>query len=171
MKFDKARLIFGLYLLVLIAVFHVATGHFHLPTWPAFIAMIFFFVEHMDPKKVPAILAGGVFGIALILLAKPIIGVLAPLVGMELGTLAFVLILVYAIVAFGEMVPLLFNNYAFLYLTVTGVAVTQPNPNPFLWMAMAAVGGALLIGGVMGIGKLMMAQAAAKQPAPSPSQG
>jgi hypothetical protein len=37
-------------------------------------------------------------------------------------------------------------------------------------MAMTAVGGALLIGGVMGIGKLMMAQAAAKQPAATPSQ-
>jgi hypothetical protein len=89
---------------------------------------------------------------------------------MGFGRLIFVLLLVYAIVAFGEMVPLLFNNYAFLYLTVTGLAVTQPNPNPFLWMAMAAVGGALLIGGVMGIGKLMMAQAAAKQPAATPSQ-
>jgi hypothetical protein len=170
MKFDKARLVFGLYLLVLIAAFDLVAGHFHLPTWPAFIAMIFFFVEHMDVKKVPSILAGGVFGIALILLAKPIIGVLVPLVGLELGRLVFVLLLVYAIVAFGEMVPLLFNNYAFLYLTVTGLAVMQPNPNPFLWMAMAALGGALLIGGVMGIGKLMMAQAAAKQPAQAPSQ-
>jgi hypothetical protein len=165
MKFDKQRLIFGLYLLVLIAAFELVTGHFKLPAWPAFIVMIFFFVEHMDVKKAPHILAGGVFGIALILLAKPIIGALAPLIGLELARLAFVLILVYAIVAFGEMVPLLFNNYAFLYLTVTGIAVMQPNPNPFLWMAITAIGGAILIGGVIGIGKLMMAQAAAKQPA------
>ena len=170
MKFDKARLVFGLYLLVLIAAFDMAAEHFHLPTWPAFLSMIFFFVEHMDAKKVPSILAGGVFGIALILLAKPIIGVLAPILGMGFGRLVFVLLLVYSSVSFGEMVPLLINNYAFLYLTVTGLAVTQPNPNPFLWMAMTAVGGALLIGGVMGIGKLMMAQAAAKQPAATPSQ-
>jgi hypothetical protein len=87
--------------------------------------------------------------------------------GVELAGLTFVLVLVYAIVAFGEMVPMLFNNYAFMYLTVTGVAVTQPNPNPFLWMAIAAVGGTALIAGVVGIGRLMMAQAAAKQPAAS----
>jgi hypothetical protein len=165
-KFDKQRLIFGLYLLVLIAAAELITGHFKLPAWPAFIAMIFFFVDHMDVKKAPQILVGGAFGIALILLAKPIIGVLAPLLGVELASLAFVLILVYAIVAFGEMLPLLFNNYAFMYLTVTGLAVQAPNPKPFLWMAMAAVGGGLLIAGVVLIGKLMTPQAA-KQPASS----
>ena len=163
-KFDKQRLIFGLYLLVLIAAAELITGHFKLPAWPAFIAMILFFVDHMDVKKAPQILVGGTFGIALILLAKPIIGALAPVLGLELASLAFVLILVYAIVAFGEMLPLLFNNYAFMYLTVTGVAATAPGANVFLWMAMAAVGGALLIGGVVGIGKLMTPQAA-KQPA------
>jgi hypothetical protein len=161
-KFDRQRLIFGLYLLVLIAAFELLIGHFKLPGWPAFLAMIFFFVEHMDVKKAPHIVVGGVFGIALILLARPIIGALAPLLGLELAGLAFVLVLVYAIVAFGEMVPMLFNNYAFMYLTVTGVAVQQPNPNPFLWMAIALVGGSALIAGVVGIGRLMMAQAVAK---------
>ncbi|HVW25874.1 MAG TPA: hypothetical protein VHC69_10915 [Polyangiaceae bacterium] len=166
-KFDRTRLIFGLYLLVIIAAFELLIGHFKVPGWPAYVAMIFFFVEHMDVKKAPAIVVGGTFGIGLILLARPIIGALAPLVGVELAGLVFVLALVYSIVAFGEMVPMLFNNYAFMTLTVTGVAVRQPNPNPFLWMAIAAVGGAALIAGVIGIGRLMMAQAAAKQPAAS----
>jgi hypothetical protein len=62
---------------------------------------------------------------------------------------------VYAIVAFGAMLPLLFNNFAFMYLTVTGVAVQAPDPNPYLWMAVTGIGGALLIAGVVGIDKLM----------------
>ncbi|HEX3595984.1 MAG TPA: DUF1097 family protein [Polyangiaceae bacterium] len=161
-KFDRQRLIFGLYLLVLIAAFELLTGALKIPGWPAFLAMIFFFVENMDVKKAPHIVIGGVFGIALILLARPIIGALTPLLGGPLAGLAFVLVLVYAIVAFGEMVPIFFNNYAFMALTVTGVAVMQPNPNPFLWMAIAAIGGAALIAGVIGIGRLMMAQATAK---------
>jgi len=165
MKFDKQRLVFGLYLLVLISVFEVVSGHLNLPAWPAFIAMIFFFVEHMDTKKVSHILVGGVSGIACILLARPMIGVFAPLVGLEFGRLAYILIVVYAIVAFGEMLPMIFNNYAFLYLTVTGVAVQLPNPNPFVWMGMAAVGGAALIGGVIGIVRLMTMQATGKQAA------
>ncbi len=166
MKFDKQRLIFGLYLLVLIAAFEIVTGKLHLPAWPAFIAMIFFFEAHMDVKKAPHILVGGAFGIGLILLATPIITALAPLIGADLGRLVYILALVYAIVAFGEMVPILFNNYAFMYLTVTGIAVQLPNPNPFLWMAMTLVGGAILVGGVVAIGRIMMAMATPK-PAPS----
>jgi hypothetical protein len=69
--------------------------------------------------------------------------------------IACILGIVYAIVAFGEMAPIFFNNYAFMYLTVTGLATHLPQPNPYLWMAVAAIGGAALIGGVIGIGKLM----------------
>jgi hypothetical protein len=159
-KFNRQRLVFGLYLLVLIAVAELVAGHFKLPAWPAFMAMIFFFVEHMDPKKVPHILVGAVSGIACILLAAPIVGALAPHIGLEFATLVYVLVIVYAIVAFGEMVPLVFNNYAFMYLTVTGLAMELAHPNPPLWMAIAGLGGALLIAGVMGIVKLMSSGAA-----------
>jgi hypothetical protein len=154
-KFDRQRLVFGLYLLVLIAAAVLITGHFKLPAWPAFMAMVFFFVEDMDIKKVPRILVGGIFGIGCILLAAPTIGALAPVIGVEYATLVYVLGIVYAIVAFGETVPLLFNNFAFMYLTVTGIAVQLPAANPYLWMAITGIGGALLIAGVVGIGKLM----------------
>ena len=153
--FNRQRLIFGLYLLVLIAAAELIAGHFKLPAWPAFMAMIFFFVEHMDVKKAPHILVGGVFGIACILLAKPVVGALAPMLGVEMATLAYILGIVYAIVAFGEMAPMFFNNYAFMYLTVTGLAMHLPQPNPFLWMAIAGIGGGALIAGVVGIVKLM----------------
>jgi hypothetical protein len=161
-KFDRHRLVFGLYLLVLIAAAVLVTGRFKLPAWPAFMAMVFFFVEDMNTKKVPHILVGGMFGIACILLAAPTIGALAPAIGVEYATLVYILVIVYAIVALGEMVPLLFNNFAFMYLTVTGVAVQLPEPNPTLWMAITGIGGALLIAGVIGIGKLMSLTTTAK---------
>ena len=154
-KFDRQRLVFGLYLLVLIAAAVLVSGHYRLPAWPAFMAMIFFFVEDMNPTKVPQSLLGGVFGLACILLAAPIIGALAPTIGVEYATLAFILGIVYAIVALGELVPLLLNNYAFMSLTAAGIAAQTPEPNPYLWMAVAGLGGALLIAGVIGIGKLM----------------
>jgi hypothetical protein len=154
-KFDRHRLVFGLYLLVLIAAAVLISDQFKLPAWPAFMAMVFFFVEEMNTSKVPQILVGGMFGIGCILLATPIIGALAPLIGVQYATLAYILVVVYAIVAFGEMLPLIFNNFAFMYLTVTGVAVQAPEANPYLWMAITGVGGALLIAGVIAIGKLM----------------
>jgi hypothetical protein len=165
-SFNRQRLVFGLYLLVLIAIADLLAEHFHLPAWPAFMAMIFFFVEHMDPKKAPDILVGSVFGIACILLAAPVVGALTPLVGFELARLAYILGIVYAIVAFGEMLPMVFNNYAFMFLTVTGLAMQTPQPRPFVWMAVAGAGGALLIGGVILIGKVMARGAAAGPSAP-----
>ena len=161
-KFNRQRLIFGLYLLVLITATELVTGHFQLPAWPAFMAMIFFFVEHMDTKKAPHILVGGVFGIGCILLAMPTISALAPLIGVEFARLAYILGIVFAIVAFGEMAPMFFNNYAFMSLTVTGLAMQLPQPDPYRWMAVAGVGGGLLIAGVVGIGKLMAPPATAK---------
>ena len=71
--------------------------------------------------------------------------------------LVFILGIVFAIVAFGEMLPLVFNNYAFMYLTVTALAMELPHSNPYLWMAVATMGGALLITGVVGIGRLVAA--------------
>jgi hypothetical protein len=47
-KFDRHRIVFGLYLIVLIAATVLIAGHFKLPAWPAFMAMIFFFVEKAD---------------------------------------------------------------------------------------------------------------------------
>lgn len=165
LKLDRQRLIFGLYLLVLIAIAELVVGHFKLAAWPAFLAMIFFFAEHMDIKKARDIVVGGTFGISLLLLAKPIIGALAPAMGLELARLTFILGLVFAIIVFGQAIPMLFNNYAFMSLTVAGVAAQAPNPNPIQWMAMAAIGGSALIAGVVLIGKIMAAQASAKQPA------
>ena len=106
MKVDRQRLIFGLFLLVLIAASQLIAGHLGVPAWPAFMAMIFFFLGDMDVKKIPHVLLGGVAGIAAILLFTPVIGALAPVMGVELAALALVLVLVSGIVVFGEMAPM-----------------------------------------------------------------
>ena len=165
-KLNPQRLIFGLFLLVLIIIGEVIFGHFALPGWPAFMVMVFFFLEEMNIKKAHHILVGGAVGIACLILAKIVITVLGPIVGVEAATIIFVVLAVYSIVAFGEILPVIFNNYAFMYLTVSaGMAHVMPEsnpPNPFLWIGVELIGGAVFIAGVIGIVKIMGAMAARK---------
>jgi hypothetical protein len=162
LKFDKTRLIFGLFLIVLIIIGEIVFAVLKVPSWPAFMIMVFFFVEHMDKKKAPNILVGGLFGIACIVIAKYFVEALTPVIGGELAKLSFIVIIVYAIVAFGEMLPILFNNYAFMYLIVSAVAIKTPDPNPFIWMAVEVVGGGIFIAGILGIIKIIGAMAKRK---------
>jgi hypothetical protein len=134
MRFNRQRLIFGLYLIVLIAVAELLLDYLKLPGWPAFI-----------------------------ILAPYGIGLLAHLLGAQWGQLTYILLVIYAIVAFGEMLPLLFNNHAFMFLTVAALALEGPKPAPWLWMAMAVIGGGILIGGVLLIIRIMRGRHASVQ--------
>lgn len=155
MKFDRQRLIFGLYVLLFIVATELVAARLALPAWPAYLVWILFFIEQLNAKKAPHILIGALAGIGLVVMAPIVIGWLAPLIGVEWGRIVYILVAVYAIVAFGEMIPLVLNNYAFLFFTVGGLALLVPNPNPYVWMMVAAVGGGLLIALSMLVGRIM----------------
>ena len=162
MKFNRRRLILGLYVLALIVITELVTGHLGLPVWPAFVAWVLFFGEHMSPKRAPHILIGAAAGIGLVMLAPIAIGLLAHLIGAEWGRLIYILAAVYAIFAFGEMIPLVLNNYTFMFFTVAGLALAAPHPNPQLWLLMEAAGGGLLIGATIVVGRIIGAPGAAE---------
>ncbi|OHD66882.1 MAG: hypothetical protein A2176_12535 [Spirochaetes bacterium RBG_13_51_14] len=171
-KLNPQRLIFGLFLIVVIVVAEVLFGALKLHgwLWPAFIVMIFFFEAHMDIKKAPNIIVGGLFGLFGILIAKYVFVVpLAPTLGEALPRLIFIVVFVYAIVAFGEMLPILFNNYAFMNVLVTAIAIKQkelPNSNPdvsiLIWMGVELVVGVTFIYAILGIIKILGAMAKRK---------
>ena len=145
MKFDRQRLVLGFYAVVIVALAQLIADYFKLPLWPAFVVWILFFIEQMNPRKVPHIVIGAVAGMGLLMLAPLYVGLLGPSIGAQWATLTYVLLAVYAIVAIGEMIPYVLNNYAFLFLTIGAVVLQAPNPNPILWAVIAAVGGAILI--------------------------
>jgi hypothetical protein len=161
-KLSKDRLIFGILLIVLIAIGMIILGRLKLATWPAFMVMIFFFEAHMDVKKASHIIIGGLFGIANLIGIKIFLEAAGPSLGLELAKLLYVLIFVYALVALGEVVPILFNNYTFMFFLVATVAILGPGPNPFEWMGVEVVGGILFIAGILGIMKIMGSLAARK---------
>jgi len=107
-------------------------------------------------------LIGAAAGIGLVMLAPIVIGLLAHLIGAEWGRLIYILAAVYAIFAFGEMIPLVLNNYTFMFFTVAGLALAVPNPNPQLWLLMEAAGGGLLIGATIVVGRIIGAPSAAE---------
>jgi hypothetical protein len=162
MKFNRHRLILGLYVLALILITELITGHLELPAWPAFVAWVLFFGEHMNPKRAPHILIGAAAGIGFVVLAPIVIGLLAHLTGAEWGRLIYILAAVYAIFAFGEMIPLVLNYCTFMLFTVAGLALATPHPNPQLWLLMEAAGGGLLIGATIVVGRIIGAPSAAE---------
>ncbi|MGD0278216.1 MAG: hypothetical protein ABSC11_02795 [Smithella sp.] len=168
-KLSKDRLIFGLLLIVLIAIGEIVLNKFKLATWPAFMVMIFFFEAHMDTKKAASILVGGLFGIANLIIIKMFLTAAAPSLGLELAKLIYILGFVYLIVALGEIVPILFNNYCFMYFLVAAVAAMAPTSNPnvvFEWMGVEIVGGGLFIAGILCIVKILGSLAAKKAAKP-----
>lgn len=155
MKFNRRRLILGLYVIALIAITELVTGRLELPAWPAYVAWVLFFGEHMNPKRTPHILIGAAAGIGLVILAPIVIGLLAHFIGAEWGRLVYILAAVYAIFAFGEMIPLVLNSHAFMLFTVAGLALATPNPNPLLWLLVEATGGGVLIAATIVVGRII----------------
>ena len=162
MKFNRRHLILGLYVLALIVITELVTHHLKLPAWPAYVAWVLFFVEHMNPKRAPHILIGAAAGIGLVMLAPIVIGLLAHLIGVEWGRLIYILAAGYAIFAFGEMIPLVLNSHTFMLFTVTGLALATPHPDPQLWLLMEAAGGGLLIGATIVVGRIIGPPSAAE---------
>lgn len=163
-KLDPQRLIFGLFLLLLIVAIESVLHKFHLSGWPAFMVMVFFFVEHMEVKKAPQIVVGGAIGILTALGFFLFVGEFAAAMGQLPAILLYICVAVYAIVAFGEIVPVVFNNYAFMFLTVSiGVAAADLEAAKFLqWVGIELVGGLVAIVGIIGILRLMSAVFAPK---------
>lgn len=172
-KLNPQRLIFGLFLLVVVVVMELAFHQFHLSGWPAFMVMVFFFVEHMDIKKASHILVGGAVGILATMGFFIFLQKMVPVMGQMPAILVYICVAIYLIVAFGEVVPMVFNNYAFMYLTVAiGVAAANMENAKFIqWLGIELVGGAFSIACIIGILKIMGALFAPPAAASEAQQG
>jgi hypothetical protein len=160
-KFDRNRLIFGLFLIILVAIGYLVMEALQVPTWPAFMAMIFFLMAKGDKKTALPILVGGTVGILFLVLAKFFVMGVGPSIGLGTAKLIFILLVVYTIVAFAEIIPIFVNIYSFMFFLIAALATNVPNPNPrmapFLWIGVLLIGGGLFVLGIMGIYKILTA--------------
>jgi len=130
--FNKLNVIFLALLLVLIMAGEYILEPMHLAAWPAFMIMIFFFMAHMNIKEAPAILLGSAFGIFNLVLIVYWFGLTVPLLGgdmakytdphtveaMFISKLIYIALFVALIVFLKDIIPWVFNNYAFMCFTV-----------------------------------------------------
>ncbi|HUN56305.1 MAG TPA: hypothetical protein VMU29_14225 [Smithella sp.] len=154
-KLDKNRLIFGIMLIIVIAIAEIIGGAAKLPLWAPFMVMIFFFVVHEDKTKIPHIVIGGLFGMVNLIIIKFFLGLTAPSLGLDLARLIYILIFVYAIVALGEIIPVVFNAFAFMFFLVTAVAAKTPDFNIYTNMAMEIVLGLIFVYAILGMQKIV----------------
>ncbi|AFM40113.1 hypothetical protein Desaci_1074 [Desulfosporosinus acidiphilus SJ4] len=138
--FSKANLVFLVLLLALIMAGELVLEPMHLAAWPAFMIMIFYFMAHMNIKEAPAILLGSAFGILNLDLIVYWFNATVPLLGGDMSqftaphtvdavfhaTLIYICIFVAAIVFLKDVIPWIFNNYAFMCFTVAA-AVSSGN--------------------------------------------
>lgn len=151
--FKKETIIFTVLLVALIMIGEFVFELNHLPSWPAFMIMIFFFMSHTNIKEVPAILVGSFFGMANLILIKYWYYFAVPLLGgdmakytapetvetMFISKLIYVAVFVAAIIFLKDVLPILFNNYAFMLFTVAAIA---SNGNTAASLAAKTVAGA-----------------------------
>lgn len=130
--FNKMNIIFLILLLAIVMVGEFVLEGMHLPTWPAFIVMIFFFMAHMNMKEVPAILLGSAFGMINLILIESWVVSTVPLLGGNLtkytdphtveaifySKLIYIALFISLIVFLKDILPWIFNNYAFMSFTI-----------------------------------------------------
>lgn len=130
--FNKLNIVLLIPLLVLIILAEVILTPMHLAIWPAFMIMIFFFMAHMNIKEAPAILVGSAFGLFNLVLIGYWFIATVPLFGGDMAkytspqtqvamfnsTLIYIVIFVALIVFLKDVIPWVFNNYAFMCFTV-----------------------------------------------------
>jgi hypothetical protein len=168
----SARVIFGVLLVLEVLIVLFALEALHLATWPAFVAMILFFVAHESKEEIGKIVLGGAFGIinfflCMLFTAGTVHYFIS--LGRDLATLApvmiYVAVFVFLIVVLTDAIPWLFNSHAFMYFSVAfaDLASFMSNSSVWIyWLAVELIAGTILIFGVLGILKVVTRSLAKK---------
>lgn len=150
--FNKEKTYYVLLLLCLIIAAEIAINIFHIPGWPMFCCMVFFILGEKDVKIIKEILIGSVFGILLVLSLHGTIVIFESVLGEFIIKIVFICIFIACIAFFHQVLPSIFNDYAFMFFIIGNLA--RVHENPFTIIAIDLIGGGLLIAGVYLIKKI-----------------
>ena len=152
-RLSKEKVIAGLIVafwlvvtLVILSKFGISQG------WPAFLTLLFFFESGAKTANLKNIFVGAAVGLLLGAAMPVVAGALAPALGLEPALLLVVFVIVFLIIALGDVAHMFFNNYAFCYFTV---ATIFPEQSTLEWLAVLILGGIFFTGGILAIIKLV----------------
>lgn len=151
--FKKETVIAGLIVAVWLVVTLIILSQFGISQgWPAFLTLLFFFETGAKTENLKNIFAGAAVGLLLGAALPVVAGALAPAMGLEPALLLVVFVIVFLIIALGDVAHMFFNNYAFCYFTV---ACIFPQQATLEWLAVLLLGGLFFTGGILLMIKLM----------------
>ncbi|MCT4635702.1 MAG: hypothetical protein N4A31_05640 [Rickettsiales bacterium] len=143
---------FVTWLVICTAIFHKLHVH---ATWPAYLVVIFFFNSHFDTSKLKSIFGGGTMGLILGYTFPIILSTLTPIIGPEYAFYALIGITLLAIIGLGPVADFLFNPVTFAYALLVLLNMGEVHEHIFTWLLTHFIGGALCIGGIYGVVKIM----------------
>lgn len=151
----KAHLTLGIIIATMVCIGVIVIGALGVnATWPAFFIMISFFITGADVKNLPSIFIGSITGLIISFLLLVVSTPVMAACGATLGLLILVWLAVFIIVFGGEFLPQAFNNFAFIYFTITLIFAAEAakmTPAAIVseyvtWALTAVLGGAFILG-------------------------
>ncbi|PKM96396.1 MAG: hypothetical protein CVU84_01395 [Firmicutes bacterium HGW-Firmicutes-1] len=115
-------------------------------TWPAFIPFVLFTVGGWKTNQLKNIFTGSISGILLGAIALKSINYLVGGTGIYYMYMVPVFVIVFLLISLGEVLPMIFNNYAFCYYTI---AFASQKQETFEWMQVSLLGGIFFTGGLI----------------------
>lgn len=152
--FKKETLIAALIIAAWVVVTLLVLGIFKVKSgWPAFLTLLFFFESGAKIENLKNIFCGAVVGLLLAGGLPFAVKALVPSLGLEPAILLVVFIIIFLIVALGDVAHMFFNNYAFVYFTIASIF---PKQATLEWIIVTVLGGLFFSGGSIGLIKLLI---------------
>lgn len=159
----KALVYIGLFVGIWLAVTMVLMTAFKINLgWSAYLTLPLFFLAGNDPKQLLNLFVGGAVGIILAACFFPIFAMLTPALGAQLTPLVIIFIIIFLIIALGNAVPMVFNNFNLVYFTAAigfytifyGIAAVTKTPYALVpetlkMVVVMIVGGLFFTGGTL----------------------
>lgn len=123
-------------------------------TWPAFFVVLFYALGGYQVKNLKSIFAGGVTGILMAFCVSLIVPLLAPMIGGLPAGLSVAFVALFLLLVLGDVLPVMFNMYAFAYYMVT--AAMSPQQSPVLLIGTLLIGGAVFTATCIGLLALLL---------------